>query len=224
VTPIHRSTDRWRSAVISEIAKGGYPFPPGLVLAVIDVESQGVAGLLNPKSGASGLMQVMPGSLSWYNRSHALKFTLADMRSKSNGPAQIRVGLWVMGQFWRASHRYLSSRLPVVPIDELARIADLMYAAGGGRIRELLDKLPTPTWDAFVNAYPQSDAIPHPRRVYDRMDMSTLSPDEIMGWIATSVKSSAPAEEKKNWLTAAILTAVIGFFVSQLLKQWNWGE
>ena len=222
MTPLHKSTERWQSTVISEITKGGYPFPPGLVLAVIDVESQGVAGIVNPVSGASGLMQVMPATLEWYNRSHALKFTLADLRSRSNGPAQIRVGIWCIGQFWRSAHRYLSSRLPAVPVDELARIADLMYAAGPGRIRKMMDKLPTPTWEAFVSSYPKSDAIPHPNRVYDRMDMSTLSPDAIMSWIATSVKSSAPSAEKKNWLTAAILTAVIGFVVSQLLKNWNW--
>lgn len=218
---IHANTARWLPIVTKELAAQGLPFPPTLILAVMDVESRGIAGLVNPKSGASGLMQVMPGSLDWYNKSHAFKFTLSDMRSRDNGPAQIRVGAWILGQFWRTAYAYLAKRMNPVPLEQLAPISDLMYAAGGQRIKDLLDKLPTPTFEAFCAAYPKSNAIPHPKRVYDRLSVSDLQPTLILNWIATSVKSSAPALEKKNWLTAAVLTAIIGFIVSQFLKRLN---
>lgn len=220
---VHANTAKWQGVVIKELAGMGLPFPPGLVLAIIDVESNGVPGLVNATSGASGLMQVMPSALEWYNKSHALKFTMGDMRSKENGPAQIRVGTWLLGQFWRSAYAYLSKRLEVVPLEQLAKISDLMYAAGPGRIRKLMDKLPTATFEAFEAAYPKSNALPHPRRVYDRVDLTTFSSDSILNWIQTSVQSSAPDEEKKNWLTAAVLTAIIGWVVSSLLKKY-WDE
>lgn len=220
---VHANTAKWQPVVLKEIAAMGLPFPPGLILAIIDVESNGVPGLVNASSGASGLMQVMPSALDWYNKSHALKFTMSDMRSKENGPAQIRVGTWLVGQFWRIAYAYLSKRLTEVPLEQLAKIADLMYAAGPGRIRNLMDKLPSATFEAFETAYPKSNALPHPRRVYDRVDLTTFSSDSILSWMQTSVQSSAPAEEKKNWLTAAVLIAIIGWIVSSLLKQY-WDE
>ncbi len=220
---VHENTARWQPVVIKELGQMGLPFPPGLILAVIDVESNGVPGLVNASSGASGLMQVMPSALDWYNKSHALKFSMSDMRSKEGGPAQIRVGTWLIGQFWRIAYAYLSKRLPAVPIDQLAKIADLMYAAGPGCIRKLMDKLPTASFEAFETAYPKSNALPHPRRVYDRVDLTTFSSPMIMSWINTSVQSSAPVEEKKNWLTSAILTAIIGWMVTSLLKRY-WDE
>lgn len=197
---ISAHTQQWTPVIIKEIATMGLPFPPALVLAVIDVESQGVPGLVNAHSGASGLMQVMPSALDWYNRSHSLKFNMADMRSKSGGPAQIRVGTWLIGQFWRIAYAYLSKRMGSVPIDQLARIADLMYAAGPGCIRRMMDKIPTATFEAFEERYPKSDALPHPRRVYDRCDISLISPDAVMGWITTSVQSSVSSETDKKKL------------------------
>jgi hypothetical protein len=218
---LHPSTKRWQSAIIAELSKQSLPFPPGLILAVIDVESNGVPGLVNHSSGASGLMQVMPSALESYNRSHAVKFTMNDMRSHDNGVAQIRVGMWLIGQFWRGAYHYLSQRLNPVPIDQIAKIADLFYAMGPGLCRKLLEKLPIPTFENFELKYPKSNALPHPHRVFDRMDITTLSPDLIYAWITTSAKTSEPAQEKKNWLTAAILTAIIGFVVTQLLKRFE---
>lgn len=194
---IHNNTEKWRTTVSKELGIQKLPFPEDLVLAVIDVESSGVAGLKNPVSGASGLMQVMPVALNWYNKSHSLKYTMEDMRSKSNGPAQIRVGIWLIGQFWRSAYKYLSSRLATVPIDELAKIADLMYVAGPGTIRRLLNKLPNVSFDNFVNAYPNSDAYRHPNRVYDRFNTSQLSSDSILSWITMSPMSSFNDDKKK---------------------------
>lgn len=221
---IHASTAAWEPVVISELMKQGLPFPASLPLAVIDVESNGVPGLVNPKSGASGLMQVMPSALDWYNKSHALKFTMDDMRSKQGGPAQIRVGTWLLGQFWRSAYGYLAKRLQTVPIDQLAKVADLMYAAGPARIRQLMEKIPTPTFEAFSAAYPKSDALPHPKRVFDRCDLSSINPDAVFLWMKTSVQSSAPAAEKKNLILSAIITAAIGWIVSNFLKNWDWGR
>ena len=65
---IHQNTARWAPLVLTELQKQSLPLPVELILAVIDVESRGVTGLVNPKSGASGLMQVMPIALKHYNR------------------------------------------------------------------------------------------------------------------------------------------------------------
>lgn len=216
---IHKSTAKWAEPAAAEIARQGLPFPPQFLLAIIDVESTGVPGLINPKSGASGLMQVMPIALESYNHAHAVKYSMADMRDKQNGIAQIRVGAWLAGQFWRNAYSYLSKRLAQVPIDQIAKIADLMYAAGPSFMRKHLEKLPTPTFEAFEAAYPKSNALPHPRRVFDRVAIESFSADAVNKWLSTSARSSITVEsEKKNWMTAAILSAVVGWIVHLVLS------
>lgn len=195
---LHDATKKWGPLVAAELQQQGLPFPPELILAVIDVESSGVAGIVNPKSGASGLGQVMPSALETYNNAHSVKFTMNDMRDRENGIAQIRVMAWLIGQFWRGAYHYLAQRLSSVPIYQIAKIADLFYAMGPGLTKKLLEKLPVPTFENFEKRYAQSNALPHPHRVFDRVDVNSISPQNVMAWIAKSARSTATVDDKKK--------------------------
>jgi hypothetical protein len=141
---IPTSVSRWEPIVRAELGSQSVPLPHELILAVIKVESSGKPGLVNNKSGASGLMQIMPTTLQDFNSRHGTNYTMADMQSESDSAArkQIQVGIGVLAHYWKRAFKYLSNRLSDVPIDELAHIADLFYTAGPGATMKKLDKLP----------------------------------------------------------------------------------
>lgn len=178
--------------IAAELATQKVPLPNELILDVIRVESGGQTGNVNPKSGASGLMQVMPGTLKDFNKRHGYSYTLDDMRSASEEAAkkQIRVGIAVLAHYWRQAYKYLTSRMATVPIDELAHVADLFYAAGPGATQKRLDKLPMPTWAAIQTAYPNWAAIPHPTKIFATPKPWNLS--AIGSWLE-SAGSKIPA-------------------------------
>jgi len=187
---------KWTPVVIAELSRAQVPLPRDLILSVIDVESRGKAGQVNPKSGASGLMQVMPGTLASYNESNPT-VSLSELRSSSPvaGVKQIRVGLWVLATYWRGAHNYLSERLAQVPIDELAHIADLYYVAGPGATRKRLDKLGSPTWAGVQARFPNWNALPHPRNVFKRLDGLQWPVEAISSWLETkSIMKPGPRE------------------------------
>lgn len=165
---VAKSVIRWEPLVISELNSQGVPLPASLILAVINVESRGKPGLVNPKSGASGLMQVMPTTLQDFNSRHGKTYAMSDMRSEDDSSArkQIEVGIAVLAHYWKRAYKYLTDRLENVPVDELAHIADLFYAAGPGATMKRLDKLATPTWEAVKAAFPNWNAIPHPTKIF----------------------------------------------------------
>lgn len=219
--PISDSAAKWAPQVLAELKRQGIPLPAELILSVIDVESRGVPGLVNPKSGASGLMQVMPITLQSYNNTHPVKFSLQDMRSRDNPVAQIRVGIWILGQYWRAAHLYLSRRLPTISMDELAKIADLMFAAGGQAVRDLLDKLPVPTVQGLQDRFPNWNALPHIKNVFDRVSPASISDTAVNAWISTSAKSSVkpPGNTAADWIVKAIIGIAVGYVVNLVIKQ-----
>lgn len=178
------SVRRWAPVVDAELAREGNPLPRELLLAVIDVESRGKVGLVNPKSGASGLMQIMPGTLDDYNKARP-DVSLSTLRSSSitAAPAQIRVGVWVLGEYWRGAFRYLKSRMTTFPIDELAHVADLFYIAGPGATKSRLDLLDTPSWAAVQARFPKWNALPHPRNVFEILGPIEWPVDAIAEWI-----------------------------------------
>lgn len=162
------AVQRWQPIVAAELAAQSIPLPNELILAVMQVESGGSPGIVNPKSGASGLLQVMPGTLADYNKRHGSSITLDEMRGKTDSDAakQIKVGIDIVATYWRSAYKYLAKRWnDVVPIYELAHIADLFYVAGPGATRAKMDKLPNPTWAAIQAAYPSWNALPHPKKV-----------------------------------------------------------
>lgn len=179
---------RWEPAVIAELNSQGVPLPSSLILSVIGVESNGYPGLINPKSGASGLMQVMPATLQDFNARHGKIYTMSDMQSESYSAArkQIEVGIAVLAHYWKRAYKYLKKRLENVPVDELAHIADLFYAAGPGATMKRLDKLAVPTWTAVRSAYPNWAAIPHPTKIFKTEYPWNLT--EIGNWLEGPLK------------------------------------
>jgi hypothetical protein len=163
-----KSVIRWSPFVSSELDAQGVPLPTSLILAVIKVESNGKAGIVNPKSGASGLMQVMPGTLKDFNQRHGKNYPLSAMRSslESDAKKQLEVGIAVLAHYWKRAYQYLKKRMEEVPVDELGHIADLFYAAGPGATKKRLDKLSIPTWSAVKEAFPGWNALPHPDKIF----------------------------------------------------------
>jgi hypothetical protein len=219
VKAVHPNTTRWLPIITAELARQGLPFPPELILAVVDVESRGVPGLVNATSGASGLMQVMPIALQSYNNAHAVKFSIGDMRSRENPVAQIRVGCWLLGQFWRRANDYLARRIPAIPMDELAKIADLMYAAGAAAVRKKLDSLPAPSVAGLQVKYPGWNALPHIENVFSRVSTAAINAQGVNQWIATSARSSVLAPTATDWILKAVLGVFVGIAVNWALKQ-----
>ena len=164
---MQKKLQRLLPIIHQEISANGYPFPPELITALIWIESRGNVGAVNPKSGASGLMQVMPIALKDYNqRSGKQPLTMEVMRSKNetNATDQIRVGMWLLSMFWKSAYKYLKRRLGTVEMNDLIKIADSFYAAGPGRMKQLLDPIAKPTWDNAVARYPNSNALGHAKK------------------------------------------------------------
>jgi hypothetical protein len=182
------SDKKWSSIVSSELARAGIPLPIGLVLSIIHIESSGKPGIKNPKSGASGLMQVMPVVVEDYNKVHSEKYTMADMRNPGNPTAQIRVGVWILGQFWKGAYRYLVGRLGSVDTAELMKIADLFYVAGPGATKRKLDKLPAPSYEAARAKFPNWNALPHPDKLTQLVSAEGVqfNLDSISDWLQKS--------------------------------------
>lgn len=163
-----KAIEKWRPSIAAELARSGYPLPPELVEAVLSRESGGSVGVINPSSGASGLMQVMPIALKDYNQNHTRKYTMADLRSKTTAGAriQIRVGLWILARFWRGAFSYMHKKIANVELDDLARIADIFYAAGPGNAKKKLDRI-VPTYDNAKATFPKWDRIIPAQKVLD---------------------------------------------------------
>lgn len=190
---VGQRTLRWAPVVTAELERQNVPLPDQLILQLIHVESRGKAGLVNPKSGASGLMQVMPGTLQDWNQKHGKSYPLSDLRGTSDEQArrQIEVGIGVLSTYWLGAYQYLSKRLDTVPVDELAHIADLFYVAGGGATKKRLNKLDTPTWAAVQERYPNWNALPHPRNVF-KTPIESWNVPAIEAWLSGPISSPGP--------------------------------
>lgn len=178
----------WASVVKSELDRQKIPLPVDLILAVIDIESGGKPGIVNKKSGASGLMQVMPVVVEDYNKAHPKNTTsLSKMRDHNFGVEQIRVGIWILGKFWRSAYKYLTGRLKNVPIDELMKIADLFYVAGPGATKKRLNKLEIPIWTNVLSRFPKWNALPHTQKAINKTEGVSYKLDEISDWLDGTV-------------------------------------
>jgi len=211
-------TESWRPVVVQELDRANVPLPVDLILAVIDVESRGSAGLVNGKSGASGLMQIMPVVLQDFNKAHKTTYTMHDMARKDETGAmiQIRVGIWVLSQFWRGAYRYLTGRLETVPVERLAEIADLFYVAGPGATRRRLDKVEPPFLDSVISRYPDWNALPHPENVFKRTAAAGMvwPLPELSTWLKT-------AESKLSTAAGAGIGLLIMAATYLLLKKFG---
>lgn len=212
---VAQSISKWEPLVLSELASQGVPLPSSLILAVIKVESNGNAGVVNPKSGASGLMQVMPGTLTDFNQRHGKNYPLSVMRSSSDADAkkQIEVGVAVLAHYWKRAYKYLKERLGDVPIDELGHIADLFYAAGPGATMKKLDKLSIPTWEAVKQAFPSWNALPHPTKIFAIPHQWNL--DKIGSWLEGPLKKigGGIAKDPKAGFALGIIILMAAYYL-----------
>lgn len=221
---VSKLAESWRPVVVEEMNRAGVPLPVDLVLTLLDLESGGVAGAVNPKSGASGLMQVMPGTLKDYNKKHAVAVSLAELRGKSPaaGRLQIRVGVWVLSMFWRGAYRYILKRSDNVPTDDLARIADLYYVAGPGATRRRLDKAPRPTFDAVSAMFPSWAALRHPRNIFKRLDEQggvSWRLDDIADWLHSTALAPPGRRPVDGFVIASIGVLLAWWWMKKKGKQ-----
>lgn len=205
---LNKRTLRWKELVEKELARAGTPLPVELVLAIIRIESNGEPGVMNPKSGASGLMQVMPIVVKDYNKQHAVKYSIEDMRNTANPTAQIRVGIWCLGQFWRSAYRYLLKRAGTVDTAELMKVADLFYAAGPGATKKKFRGVSPPTFAALAAAHPTWNALPHTRKLTDLVSGSKapFNLDAISDWLHTV---GTRVQRQQKTITGAVVAMLL---------------
>lgn len=160
--------ERWRDSAQTEIDAVNAPFPVEYVLAVMQVESQGKPGLIS-SAGAAGLMQVMPNTCKMYNKnnpSRRVQFDTLKSHAMTDGPAQIRVGLWVMMHYMRLGFQWITKTNPAPPINDIVQISDIMYVAGPGRVYKKFGKLSDRTFANCVSVDPDWQPFAHPRKVW----------------------------------------------------------
>lgn len=127
--------ERWRS-IVSEVSD----LPADLILAIIELESGGVAGRCS-SANACGLMQVKPSVVETYNRSHRpISFDRMRGHNTDDARAQIAIGSWFLEVQLKNAHRMDPARAPwpegpITPWQIHA--ADLAYARGPGAFQEL---------------------------------------------------------------------------------------
>lgn len=209
--------------VASELTRGGYPFPPALILSIIHNESRGHVGEVNPKSGASGLMQVMPIALRDYNQRNGQNLKMSDMKGKSDHAAslQIRVGIDLLGWFWKRAYGYLKPRIGSPTLDDLGQIAQLFYVAGPGGARKFLDNLEQPTFANVAEKYPDWSGVQYVKRLW-RMT-GEQSPvwdmNAVDRWVSGETEPSKPPLIAKTpgngFLIALMIMAVASFYLKK---------
>lgn len=213
-----KRVEKWRNLAQSEINTLGVPLPVEHLLAIMLRESGGSPGAVNPSSGASGLMQVMPIALRDYNQHHSHKYTMGQLRGKSASSAaiQIKVGLWILSRFVRSAYKYLKKRIGQVPLDDLIRVADTFYAAGPGNARKRLDRLTTPTWEAIKSAFPKWDRVHPAELVWTRANEGGASWDlpAIDRWLESNL-----VVEKDKAMGGAMIGLLIIAIAYVILKR-----
>lgn len=184
-------------------------------------ESRGNAGAINQTSGASGLIQVMPDTLGWYNKATGSSIPLSTMRAgdENSAAVQLRVGLWVLGRFWKSAYQWLQKRTGSadIPLDELVRWADAFYAAGPGKVQKLAKNLSPTTWPAWATAHPTSTITAHGNYVWDttREQRPTWNLTAIDEWVKTAItpENGDGTISPSGGLLLALFIAVIGIYL-----------
>jgi len=156
-----KQVEQWRLFAIWE----GQGIPPDLVLAIVNHESAGIAGLaasIKCKPGplpkydgstitanrALGLMQCIPDTIAGYNQANPAQIAYyEDMTGTSERAArlQIRVGGWAFNHAVSALHSYDAALFPATHAGNADNnhltLALVAYAIGSGALKSKLDKL-----------------------------------------------------------------------------------
>jgi soluble lytic murein transglycosylase-like protein len=212
--------------VLVELARGNYPWAPELVLSLIQRESGGKVGAVNQSSGASGLMQVMPGTLNHYNAKTGAGVPLSELRAKTPTAAvkQIIVGLWVLGTYWKSAFKWLNqeNQGENIPLDELARFSDSFYAAGPGRMKELTRRQPRPLkWAEWERRHPTSDITRHANAIWSNTvaNNPTWNLQDIDSYVrgGQQIDPIIPVDpeptQRQGFLVALIIIAVVSYYL-----------
>lgn len=209
------SVEKWRYLALHEISKLGVPLPVEHILAIMQRESNGKAGVVNQSSGASGLMQVKRIALKDYNQNHSVQYTMDQLRGTDQNSAaiQIRVGLWILSRFVKSAYKYLKGKLGTVPLDDLIRVSDTFYAAGPGNAKPKLDQLNRPTWAAIKQKFPDWDRVVPAELVWN------IANEEGAIWDLPRIDNWLE-EEITNETNKAVGGALIGILI--ILAAWMW--
>lgn len=210
--------EKWRATAQRELDRLGAPLPASQVLAIMWRESNGQVGVKNPKSGASGLMQVMPIALKDYNQNHTQQYTMDQLRATDPASAgvQIRVGTWILTRFMKSAYKYLKSKIGGVPLDELVKVADTFYAAGPGASRRRLDQIQNPTWSNIKARFPNWDRIGPAELIWTRSndDGANWALPDIDGWLEGQV-----IDDKKKATGGALIGVLLIVVAWYFLKK-----
>ena len=129
--------------------------------------------------------------------------------------------MWILGLYWRKAYDYLIKKLPHVPVDDLATIADMFYAAGPGRIRPKLDKLPRADFEHFKNKYPSHKATIHASNIWGLTSENNPAWNLplIDAFVSGDDGGIIPKPAKEGFLLAVLLVAVVWFFFQSQKKE-----
>ena len=212
-------TERVRSylpIITAELERGGYPFPPALILSIIQAESGGDAEEVNEKSGASGLMQLMPVAVRDYNQRNKTDYKMEDIRGASEQAAiaNIRIGLNLLGEFWRGAYRYLKRRIGAPPLDDLAQISQMFYVMGGSGAKKVLNTMSNPTFASVAKTWPNKSWVLYIKKIWrltgDQNPVWNM--DAIDRWVdPESIPDKPPliAKTPRNGFLLAVLVIAV---------------
>lgn len=149
MTALWNDVARWRPLVTEELARVSSPIPVGVVLAVIQLESAGEAGLkASRKAGdgsyAIGLMQCIQSAIDTYNAATgaSVRYEWLGGESDESARYQVRVGIWLLGRAWANVREYVEEHEQATPaLDQLVRLGDCAYAMGWGGLKAKLEDL-----------------------------------------------------------------------------------
>lgn len=133
-SPFIAAVERWRKVAFGVGDRPEYEIPQGWILAVIENESAGVAGIPG-KTGEAGLMQVQPGLVKSYNKGTGNSYTYEDMKGTDDlsGIKQVQVGTHYLAR----CRNDVSAMVPPAAGLTPAQVyyADLAYGSGLGALR-----------------------------------------------------------------------------------------
>jgi hypothetical protein len=190
-------------------------------------ESSGKAGEVNKTTGASGLLQVMPGTLDWYNKKTGDNVSLSTMRSKTNsaGAHQIKVGLWVLATFWHSAYRWLTKKNQTenIPLDDMVRFASAFYVAGPGTTQDMGERLSIPiTWAVWETRYPKSNINPYANGVWTgtQEQKPTWDLSKISSWLKGTIDGDNGGDSDDDDDDDTAIGLLLGLAI--ILGAWIW--
>lgn len=128
---------------------GQYQVDPLLIAAIIRVESNYRPELVSKKSGAIGLMQIMPDTAHWIIEQAGLSDDAKHHIHRED--INIHLGTWYV----RALHKQFQKFIEDRPLEDAIAVIAAAYNAGPGRVNKWIED---GTWDGTAG---QASNIPY---------------------------------------------------------------